>query len=59
MCGLRAVVVILLLIGIPIYFAWKKKKHAKAEVSAVPQTRGDPEDSLLMVEMSSATSTNT
>ncbi|XP_076733437.1 uncharacterized protein LOC101487913 [Maylandia zebra] len=58
-CGLRAVVVILLLIGIPIYFAWKKKKHAKAEVSAVPQTRGDPEDSLLMVEISSATYTNT
>ncbi|XP_035760040.1 uncharacterized protein LOC118453433 [Neolamprologus brichardi] len=57
-CGLRAVVVILLLIGISIYFAWKKKKHDKAEVSAVPQTRGDPEDSLLMVEMSSATYTN-
>ncbi|CAI5652000.1 hemicentin-1-like [Oreochromis niloticus] len=58
-CGLRAVVVILLLIGISIYFAWKKKEHAKAEVSAVPQTRGDPEDSVLMVEMSSATYTNT
>ncbi|CAI5652003.1 unnamed protein product [Oreochromis niloticus] len=59
MCGLRAVVVILLLIGIYIYFAWRKKKHEKAEVSAVPRTRGDPEDSVLMIEMSSATYANT
>ncbi|KAL3972933.1 myosin-binding protein C, slow-type [Sarotherodon galilaeus] len=59
MCGLRGVVVILLLIGIYIYFAWRKKKHDKAEVSAVPRTRGDPEDSVLMVEMSSATYANT
>ncbi|XP_025752645.1 uncharacterized protein LOC102080282 isoform X5 [Oreochromis niloticus] len=59
MCGLRAVVVILLLIGIYIYFAWRKKKHDKAEVSAVPRTRGDPEDSVLMIEMSSATYANT
>ncbi|XP_039473593.1 uncharacterized protein LOC116332154 isoform X2 [Oreochromis aureus] len=59
MCGLRAVVVILLLVGIYIYFAWRKKKHDKAEVSAVPQTRGDPEDSVLMIEMSSATYANT
>lgn len=59
MCGLRAVVVILLLVGIFIYFAWNKKKNEKAEVSAVPQTRRDPEDSVLMIEMSSATCANT
>ncbi|XP_030595901.1 peroxidasin homolog [Archocentrus centrarchus] len=59
-CGLRAVVVILLLIGISIYFAWKKKKNEKAEASAVPETMNYPKNSVLMVEMtSSGTYTNT
>ncbi|CAI5652031.1 unnamed protein product [Oreochromis niloticus] len=52
-CGLRAVVVIVLLIGISIYFTWKKKKNEKAEASAVPQTEF-PENSVLMVEMRSS-----
>ncbi|XP_041846438.1 matrix-remodeling-associated protein 5 isoform X3 [Melanotaenia boesemani] len=45
-CGLRTIVVILLLIGISVYFTWKKKKREKAERSAV-----NLEDSVLMVEM--------
>ncbi|XP_058506437.1 uncharacterized protein LOC131472952 isoform X1 [Solea solea] len=44
-CGLRAAVAVLLLIGITVYFAWKKKKSSKAE---------DPENSVCMVEMRSA-----
>ncbi|XP_063343395.1 peroxidasin homolog [Pelmatolapia mariae] len=52
-CGLRAVVVIVLLIGISIYFTWKKKKNEKVEASAVPQTEF-PENSVLMVEMRSS-----
>ncbi|XP_042069323.1 T-cell surface antigen CD2-like isoform X1 [Haplochromis burtoni] len=58
LCGLRAVMGILLLIGIFIYFAWKKKKTLKAEVSAVPQTMDYPDNSVLMVEMRSSTSCN-
>ncbi|XP_026034328.1 uncharacterized protein LOC113028343 [Astatotilapia calliptera] len=57
-CGLRAVVVIVLLIGISIYFTWKKKKNEKAEVSAVPQMMDYPDNSVLMVEMRSSTSCN-
>nr|XP_043896283.1 uncharacterized protein LOC122778440 isoform X2 [Solea senegalensis] len=41
-CGLRAAVAVLLLIGITVYFAWKKKKSRRAE---------DPENSVCMVEM--------
>lgn len=58
LCGLRAVMGILLLIGIFIYFAWKKKKTEKAEVSAVPQTMDYPDNSVLMLEMRSSTSCN-
>ncbi|XP_076733559.1 uncharacterized protein LOC143413956 isoform X1 [Maylandia zebra] len=52
-CGLRAVVVIVLLIGISIYFTWKKKKNEKAEASAALQAEF-PENSVLMVEMRSS-----
>ncbi|XP_058506436.1 uncharacterized protein LOC131472950 [Solea solea] len=44
-CGLRAAVAVLLLIGITVYFVWKKKKSSKAD---------DPENSVCMVEMRSA-----
>lgn len=42
--------VIVLLIGISIYFTWKKKKNEKAEASAALQAEF-PENSVLMVEM--------
>ncbi|XP_045887673.1 T-cell surface antigen CD2-like [Micropterus dolomieu] len=37
-CGVRAAVVILLLIGIAIYFVWKKNKYQIAEGPADPRT---------------------
>ncbi|KAM9377234.1 peroxidasin homolog isoform 1-T3 [Pholidichthys leucotaenia] len=52
-CGLRTVAVILILIGISIYFVWKKKKNEKNEASNVPQM--NPENSVLMVEIGSST----
>ncbi|XP_039470831.1 hepatocyte cell adhesion molecule-like [Oreochromis aureus] len=59
-CGLRAVAVILLLTGISIYFAWKKKRTEKDEASALSQTTEYPENSVLMVERRNSTScTNT
>ena len=54
-CGLRIAVMILILIGIAIYFIWKKKKYEKAEGSAVPEEM-DYENSVVMVEMRSSAS---
>ncbi|CAI5652039.1 unnamed protein product [Oreochromis niloticus] len=48
--GLKAVVVIISLSGIWIYFTWKKK--AILEGSAVPQRMESPDNSVLMTEMS-------
>ncbi|XP_026214031.1 carcinoembryonic antigen-related cell adhesion molecule 7-like [Anabas testudineus] len=50
-CSLKAAVVIILLIGITIFFAWKKKKSKIAEGSADPRTMDHPENSVLMVQM--------
>nr|XP_046261377.1 uncharacterized protein LOC124067796 isoform X2 [Scatophagus argus] len=49
--GLRAAVVILIFIGIAIYFAWKKKKLKMAEGSAVLPEVEHQENSVMMVEM--------
>ncbi|KAM8732525.1 uncharacterized protein AB9X84_024537 [Acanthopagrus schlegelii] len=54
-CVLRAAVVILILIGITVYFVRKKKKYKKAEGSAVPEEM-DYENSVMMVEMRSSAS---
>ncbi|KAM8732367.1 uncharacterized protein AB9X84_024411 isoform 2-T2 [Acanthopagrus schlegelii] len=54
-CGLRTVVVVLILIGITVYFVWKKKKYKKAEGSAVPEEM-NYENSVVMVEMRSSAS---
>ncbi|XP_073342578.1 uncharacterized protein [Pagrus major] len=54
-CGLRTAVVILILIGIAVYFVWKKKKYEKAEGSAAPEEM-DYENSVMMVEMRSSAS---
>ncbi|XP_044061325.1 hemicentin-2-like [Siniperca chuatsi] len=53
-CGVRAAVVILILIGIAVCFAWKKKKIA--EGSAVPRKMEYQENSVVMVEMRSSAS---
>ncbi|XP_026214032.1 hepatocyte cell adhesion molecule-like [Anabas testudineus] len=50
-CSLKAAVVIILVIGITIFFAWKKKKSKIAEGSADPRTMDHPENSVLMVQM--------
>ncbi|XP_041800435.1 cell adhesion molecule 2-like isoform X2 [Chelmon rostratus] len=55
-CGLRAAVVILILIGIAVYFAWKKKKYKIAEGSAVPRKMDYRDDSALMIEVRSSAS---
>ena len=47
MLVVRAALVILIFIGIFVYFVWKKKKNQKAEGSAAP----DYENSVMMVEM--------
>ncbi|KAM8732368.1 uncharacterized protein AB9X84_024412 [Acanthopagrus schlegelii] len=52
-CGLRTAVVVLILIGITVYFVRKKKKYEKAEGSAVPEEM-DYENSVMMVEMRSS-----
>ncbi|KAM8757617.1 uncharacterized protein AB9X84_010392 isoform 1-T5 [Acanthopagrus schlegelii] len=54
-CGLRIAVMILILIGIAIYFIWKKKKYEKAEGSAVPEEM-DYDNSVVMVQMRSSAS---
>ncbi|KAM8733713.1 T-cell surface antigen CD2-like isoform 1-T3 [Acanthopagrus schlegelii] len=54
-CGLRTAVMILILIGIAVYFIWKKKKYEKAEGSAVP-VEMDYENSVVMVEVRSSAS---
>lgn len=46
--------VILILIGIAVYFAWKKKKYEKAEDSSVRRRMEDQENSVMMVEMRSS-----
>ena len=53
--GLWADVVILILIGIAVYFACKKKKCKKAEGSAIPEEI-NYENSDVMVEMRSSAS---
>ncbi|TKS72406.1 Hemicentin-2 Precursor [Collichthys lucidus] len=53
-CGVRAAVVILILIGIAVYFAWKKKKYEKAEGSSVRRRVEHEENSVMMVEMGSS-----
>nr|XP_046261379.1 T-cell surface antigen CD2-like [Scatophagus argus] len=50
-CGLRTAVVILIFIGITIYFAWKKKKLEMAEGSAVLPEVEHQENSVVKVEM--------
>ncbi|XP_053284198.1 uncharacterized protein LOC128445497 isoform X2 [Pleuronectes platessa] len=45
-CGLQTAVAALLFIGIAAYFAWRKNKSQRAEGSAVPQEREDPETSV-------------
>ena len=55
-CGVRAAVVIVALIGITVYFTWKKKKNKMAEGSAVSQKREHQENSVVMVEMRSSES---
>ncbi|XP_067455225.1 uncharacterized protein [Thunnus thynnus] len=50
-CGLRAAVVLSLLVGIAIYFAWKKKKYNKVETSTRPRIKDHPENSFAMVEL--------
>ncbi|XP_043984012.1 carcinoembryonic antigen-related cell adhesion molecule 1-like isoform X3 [Gambusia affinis] len=52
--GLRSIVVVLPLIGLCLYFTWKQKKYEKAKSSAIPPTVENPEDSVLMVQLSSA-----
>lgn len=42
---------VLLLIGITVYFAWKKANSNKAEGSVVAGTREDLDQSVLMVEL--------
>ncbi|XP_030595817.1 uncharacterized protein LOC115787301 [Archocentrus centrarchus] len=53
--GLKAVVVIMSFSGIFIYFTWKKKKIL--EGSAEPQMMESPQNSVLMMEMSSYSNT--
>ncbi|KAI3351790.1 hypothetical protein L3Q82_020622 [Scortum barcoo] len=55
-CGVRAAVVILILIGIAVYFAWKKKKYESDGGSAVSKRMENQENSVLMVEMRSSAS---
>uniref|UniRef100_UPI0037E98C3A uncharacterized protein n=1 Tax=Semicossyphus pulcher TaxID=241346 RepID=UPI0037E98C3A len=53
-CGLRAAVVTLILIGITVYFVWKKKRVKKAEDSAAPEAMENENTSVMMVEMRSS-----
>ncbi|KAM9356742.1 cell adhesion molecule 3-like [Symphorus nematophorus] len=55
-CGARAAVVILILIGITVYFVLKKKKQEMSEGSAVRQKMEHQENSVVMVEMKSSAS---
>ncbi|XP_071314355.1 T-cell surface antigen CD2-like [Trachinotus anak] len=55
-CVLRAALAVLSLIGITVYFIWKKKKSKKSESSAIPPTMDYPENSVLMVEMRNSAS---
>ncbi|KAL7395360.1 hypothetical protein ABVT39_015124 [Epinephelus coioides] len=55
-CGVRAAVVILVLIGICVFFAWKKKKYKMAAGSGVRCKRGHEENSVMMVEVRSSAS---
>ncbi len=48
--------VILIFIGIVVYFAWKKKKYKTAGGSAVSGKMENQENSVLMVEMRSSAS---
>ncbi|XP_033948091.1 uncharacterized protein [Pseudochaenichthys georgianus] len=50
-CGVRAAVVVFALIGIAIYFAWKKKKYKKDEGSAYRPEREHQDESVVIVEM--------
>ncbi|XP_034399454.1 hemicentin-2-like [Cyclopterus lumpus] len=55
-CGVRAAVVILALIGIIVFFAWKKKKNQMAEGSVVCGQMDQQENSVVMVEVRSSAS---
>ncbi|XP_059202471.1 uncharacterized protein LOC131981948 isoform X2 [Centropristis striata] len=57
-CGVRSAVVILILIGITVYYAWKKKKNKMAEGSAVRRRMLDQENSVVMVEVGSSSYEN-
>ncbi|XP_070408279.1 T-cell surface antigen CD2-like isoform X2 [Nothobranchius furzeri] len=50
-CGLRFLLVVLLLLSICLYFTWRKKKDEKDKSSADSEDR---DNSVMMVEMSSA-----
>ncbi|XP_063732636.1 uncharacterized protein LOC134859836 [Eleginops maclovinus] len=50
-CGVRAAVVVFALIGIAVYFAWKKNKFMKAEGSTYRPETEYQDDSVVMVEM--------
>ncbi|XP_070411551.1 uncharacterized protein [Nothobranchius furzeri] len=50
-CGLRFLLVVLLLLSICLYFTWRKKKDEKDKSSADSE---DQDNSVMMVEMSSA-----
>ncbi|XP_034087055.1 uncharacterized protein LOC117556027 [Gymnodraco acuticeps] len=50
-CGVRAAVVVFALIGIAVYFAWKKNNYKKAEGSAYRPEREHQDESVVMVEM--------
>ncbi|XP_059201670.1 uncharacterized protein LOC131981414 [Centropristis striata] len=57
-CGVRSAVVILILIGITVYYAWRKKKNKMAEASAVRRRMLDQENSVVMVEVGSSSYEN-
>ncbi|XP_068571524.1 uncharacterized protein [Cebidichthys violaceus] len=50
-CGVRAAVVILILIGITVFFAWKKKKNKMAQGSVIRRQIEHQENSVVMVGM--------
>ncbi|KAG8004377.1 hypothetical protein GBF38_009359 [Nibea albiflora] len=54
--SLRAAVMILILIGIAVYFVWKKKKYEKAEGSSVCRKMEHQENSVMMADMKSSPS---
>ncbi|MEQ2231213.1 hypothetical protein ILYODFUR_037237, partial [Ilyodon furcidens] len=49
--GLRAVAVVLPLIGLFLYLTWKLKKYEKATPSALSATVENPENSVMMIQL--------